>query len=226
MCVYCLNDVPIRNWDHVMPLSWYPDTTPANLERWKIPSCVPCNSDHGRNEEDLLLRLMMCFGNDDARAAGIPQRIIRSMNPSHATSARDRRARLARFRAVGRDMIRGSARSGGESIIPNFGREESGASETRIMVSGEWLGKLAEKIVRGFVYLQRQELIRDDHRIEWFLLEDNSGAYEIMRAATVYSVGPGIIVRYLHTGESAVASAFIIEIWNRLKLYATVNPPE
>ncbi|HKA36754.1 MAG TPA: hypothetical protein VKH43_08025, partial [Thermoanaerobaculia bacterium] len=40
------------------------------------------------------------------------------------------------------------------------------------------------------------------------------------------SVGPGISVHYLHTGEDAVASMLKIEIWNRLKLYATVNPTD
>jgi hypothetical protein len=30
-----------RDWDHVFPISWYPDTTPPDLEKWKIPSCLP-----------------------------------------------------------------------------------------------------------------------------------------------------------------------------------------
>jgi hypothetical protein len=31
-CVHCLKDVEERNSDHVFPASWYPDSTPPNLE--------------------------------------------------------------------------------------------------------------------------------------------------------------------------------------------------
>lgn len=43
-CVHCLMEVPARNWDHVIPRSWYPDATPEDLEKWKVPSCVECNA--------------------------------------------------------------------------------------------------------------------------------------------------------------------------------------
>src|SRR5713101_3511088 len=120
-CVYCLQTFEVRSWDHVMPRSWYPDTTPSDLERWQVPSCTPCNAAHGRNEEDLLLRLMMCFGNDDARAAGIPQRIIRSIDPRRARNNRDARARAARHRGLGQDMFTASTAGSGAGLIPNFG---------------------------------------------------------------------------------------------------------
>ena len=51
-CVHCLKDVEERNSDHVFPESWYPDSTPPNLEKWQIPSCIPCNSEYGKLEQD------------------------------------------------------------------------------------------------------------------------------------------------------------------------------
>jgi hypothetical protein len=42
-CVHCLQDPVELTWDHVLPVSWYPTTTPPNLEKWQIPSCWPCN---------------------------------------------------------------------------------------------------------------------------------------------------------------------------------------
>jgi hypothetical protein len=42
-CVHCFKDVEGRNSDHVFPASWYPDSTPPDLEKRQIPSCIPCN---------------------------------------------------------------------------------------------------------------------------------------------------------------------------------------
>ena len=224
--MYCRTEVEVRNWDHVIPRSWFPDTIPPDLERWTVPSCPQCNAAHGRNEEYLLVRLIMCFGNDDARSAGIPERVIRSMDPRHGRDAGDARARAARHRELGRDMVDAPDPAIRAGVIPNFGPDESGGGGRAIQISGESLATIAEKVVRGFTYRRIGELIQDTHRIEWFLLEEDAGrgALDLMRGAEEHSLGPGILVRYLHTGEDAVASAFVIEIWNRLKLYATVNP--
>src|SRR5947208_16017660 len=39
-CVHCLKDVAERNSDHVFPASWYPDSTPPNLEKWHSKNSV------------------------------------------------------------------------------------------------------------------------------------------------------------------------------------------
>jgi hypothetical protein len=209
-----------------MPKAWYPDTTPADLERWKVPSCIACNSTHGQNEEDLLLRLMMCFSNDDVRTAGIPQRVIRSMDPRHARNDRDRRARVARFKEVGRDLVRAPDPSDARGLVPNFGPREPGASDLAIRIGDERLWKFGRKVVRGFVYLQRGTLIPNTHRIETFLLRDDPVLDQLLAPTTIHGIGPGISVRYGHTGEDEVASVLKIQIWNRLNVYATVNPTE
>ena len=64
----CLADEVEITSDHVFPRSWYPDTTPANLEKWQMPSCRQCNADFGRMEEDLLLVLALCA---DPNADGV-----------------------------------------------------------------------------------------------------------------------------------------------------------
>ena len=35
-CVHCLKEGVERNWDHVFPNSWYPDTTAADMEKCKF----------------------------------------------------------------------------------------------------------------------------------------------------------------------------------------------
>ena len=44
-CVYCLKLFEELTSDHVFPKSWYPETTPENLEKWQMPACVECNQE-------------------------------------------------------------------------------------------------------------------------------------------------------------------------------------
>ena len=95
VCVHCLKYFDEMTWDHVFPEAWYPSTTPENLAKWKIPSCRRCNKDYGELEEDLLLRLGMCVSPDAAGAAGIGDRVLRSVDPAAARSAPVRPNELA-----------------------------------------------------------------------------------------------------------------------------------
>lgn len=70
-CVHCLKESLELTWDHVFPQAWYPDTTPANLEKWKIPACLECNQLHSKSEGDLLVNLAMCIDPDDRFRAGL-----------------------------------------------------------------------------------------------------------------------------------------------------------
>jgi hypothetical protein len=55
--MHCLKHPVQLDWDHVFPESWYPKTTPPNLEKWKVPSCIPSNSALGVIEDRLLIQL-------------------------------------------------------------------------------------------------------------------------------------------------------------------------
>src|SRR5437899_2162775 len=94
-CVHCLKDVEERNFDHVFPESWYPDSTPPNLEKWQIPSCIPCNRDYGKLEQDFLLKVGLCLDPFDPASASIVQKSLRSLKPAAARTARDARHRQA-----------------------------------------------------------------------------------------------------------------------------------
>src|SRR6266540_4450561 len=73
-CVHCCRLVDELTWDHVFPKAWYPDDTPENLEKWKIPACRRCNVEYGELEQDLLLRLGMSIGPEEAKATGIAEK--------------------------------------------------------------------------------------------------------------------------------------------------------
>jgi hypothetical protein len=94
-CVHCLADPVARNWDHIFPKSWYPDTSATNLYKWQIPSCVPCNSALGAIEEDFLRRIALCLDPFDPASRSIVQKALRSMKPTEARNERDRNVRGA-----------------------------------------------------------------------------------------------------------------------------------
>ena len=70
-CVYCLRFFKKLTSDHVFPKSWFPDTTPQNMEKWQIPSCENCNTEYSKIENDLLQRFGMCVDPDSIAAKGI-----------------------------------------------------------------------------------------------------------------------------------------------------------
>src|SRR6266851_4649627 len=78
-CVHCLRVSEELTRDHAFPNSWYPDTTPKSVQRWTAPSCLRCNNELGRFEEDLLLRVVLCIDPRMPAVAGVAARALRSL---------------------------------------------------------------------------------------------------------------------------------------------------
>lgn len=93
ICVHCLKMAQKRNWDHVFPQGWYPDTTPQNLEKWKIPTCKNCNDEYGKIEDELGIILSACVDPTSSQASGIWKKTLRALDPSQGKNERDRNAR-------------------------------------------------------------------------------------------------------------------------------------
>jgi 5-methylcytosine-specific restriction endonuclease McrA len=70
-CVHCLKPLEKKTKDHVFPSSWYPETTPANIQRWTVPSCAECNGKFGEMEKELFIRAVICVGPVKGEAAGL-----------------------------------------------------------------------------------------------------------------------------------------------------------
>ena len=100
-CVHCLMWVKELTDDHVFPKSWYPLSTPKNLAKWKIPDCSPCNGKHGRNENELLLRLGKHFDPGEPEFGDIADKSMRATDPGFARDTRD-----AHFRTRMRVQLR------------------------------------------------------------------------------------------------------------------------
>lgn len=229
LCVHCVCHHQELTWDHVFPRAWYPDTTPANLEKWKMPACRECNREHGQLEEELLLRLGMCVSRTDSKAAGISEKALRSIQPEAARSARDRAARAARRAAVLREVERMPA-APEYGLLPGFGRraEAADATVTTVTIAADTLVKLGTKLVRGITYVTRGTCI-DPVRyvIEVFLAREGDPQVAainamIRRLGATLDREPGISVAHAHAADDREQGLFLIEIWGRLRLHGSV----
>lgn len=224
-CVHCLKQFERLNWDHVFPKSWYPDTTPNNLYKWQIPSCIHCNNEYGLLEKDLMIRIGLCLDPNDSSCAGIVDKAMRSIDPNKGKNNKDKRARLKK-----RQQILGQMIQEGEipesSIYPNFGlHADISDKQYAVTINANSIKKLNEKIVRGIMYIDDGLFIEPPYEIESFTLTDESAQpiiNTIEKFGSVHAREPGIIVKRATVQEDKLSSVFLIDIWGRFKMYSTI----
>ena len=219
-CVHCLRHLEKRTWDHVFPRSWYPNTTPLNIEKWKIPTCAECNGNYGRLKEDLLWRLGLCVDPVEQASLGVTDKVLRSIKPEFAKSPRDATARRRKLEKIIKQLkiVRRLPQAG---VLPNFGLIPGldYPAIVEIPIDSEALERLGQKIIRGMTFIATGQLIDESYSINLYFLEDEKGrdfvATVQAHGATTKS-GPGIKVSYAFTDEGGAASLWYIEIWRRL----------
>jgi hypothetical protein len=188
----------------------------------KVPACIPCNSEHGRNEQFLLTELMLCFDEEDKRVVGIPERALRAIDPNQGTTPADRAARAAELKRI-KSRLR-NLPPGSPSFYPFF-RPEAGADTGSVGVEAWRLHMLGEKIVRGISLLDTGLLIPPSYSVSFHSLGEKDAEFleqGLAARGSVQSIGPGFIVRSIRWSEP-IEAAFQITIWERLRLTATVE---
>jgi hypothetical protein len=229
-CVHCLREVEERNWDHVLPASWYPETTPPDLEKWTAPSCIKCNSEYGKLEQDLLIRFGLCLDPHDTAAKGIVDKALRSIKPEYGRDAKDRKARLKKQKEILGEMRR-FPELPNRGIFPNFGPAHHPGPDGYygVQLDKKKIERLTEKIVRGVAFVQDEIFIDENYDLAIYFLED-SGAELVVEMIAQYGVqlhrGPGLIVKRAVIPEDPRAGLYAIEIWQRAKMYAAITPKE
>jgi hypothetical protein len=225
--VHCVNFFKNLTWDHVFPESWYPETTPPNIEKWEIPSCPACNQNYGRLEEDLMIRIGLCLDPSDPRCLGIPQKAIRAISPDLARNEDDKRAREAKRKQILSDCSFGP-HVPNHGFYPNFSNILNVPKEKQIVlnISPESVRKLNEKIVKGIVYLEDSHYIEPPFKISFYALEDRDSVSIVNSMKThgqIYAREPGITVTRAVLPEDRITSLYFIDIWGRFKMYAHVG---
>lgn len=224
-CIHCLIDYDELTSDHVFPDAWYPDSTPPNIEKWQAPSCPKCNSNHGKNENDLLQLIGLCLNPSEIKACGISKKALRAINPGR--NHKDSQHRLQRKQRTLRKLIP-SEKIPVESLYPSFGIRDETASEhlPGVLVPKDGLEMLAEKIVRGLTYVLDHKLVESDHVVSVLFLrppDDEQFINLLNTFGSEYHCGPGIKIRRGTCADDPVCGVYEIEIWGKLKMYATVE---
>jgi hypothetical protein len=228
-CVHCLALFEELTWDHVFPQAWYPDTTLANLEKWKIPSCLPCNALHAKGEAELLVRIGLCIDPDNPDNAGIVEKALRALTPAAARDERDARARAAHRQEILDQLFKGPDIPY-QAVYPGFGPQpgihDQEAERVAVPISATALRQLTEKIIRGITYIEDSKFIEPPYRVDQYVLDDE-GAGPIndilCRFGKVYERAPGITVRRAVVPEDQMTAVYAIEIWRRLTVYAILS---
>lgn len=219
-----------RTWDHVFPLSWYPESTQKNLEKWKVPVCLPCNNEYSAIEQDLLLRVGLCIDPHAVESAGIVPKVLRSLNPNMAESNRERKAREAKRAQILRQLLQGTDVVS-TAIYPNFEEKWGRPPEQQIGVPipKKAVDRLFEKIIRGIVFLQDGRFIEPPYSIDLYPLKEEDAPVftdPLNKFGKIYSRPPGVVVRRAVAHEDGVSSIFEIVIWGLFKTYAVVTASE
>lgn len=220
----------MRTWDHVFPKAWYPDTTAPDIFKWQVPSCLPCNNEYGRLEQDLLLRLGLCIDPKAAETSGIVPKVLRSLDPRFAKNEKDRRARQAkRDDIVGKSMI--GHRIPKTGIYPGLEERWGRPPEQQraITIKAKNVHRLVEKIVRGIFYLEDNRFLEPPYVVSFYAIHDRDAAPFVtllQQYGSIYAHEPGIVVRRAVAVEDKTSSVFSIDIWSTFKMFATVDAPE
>ena len=205
--------------DHVFPRSWYPESTPPDLEKWQIPTCSPCNHKFGRIEEDLLMRMGMCLDDDALASLGIGRKIVRALDPSRGRDERDADARLKRAAKLlaelhpprgDRPLVQATANPSGEAIgIPR-----------------DSLEKVGEKIIRGLIYIELEQYVGRDDDVVCDALPGPRDEFDLLARhyGSVLERGPGISVRWAKAPENPLYGMFHITLFGKYVLRGGVMP--
>ena len=225
-CVHCLEDNLERNWDHIFPVSWYPDSTPPNLEKWKVPSCIPCNDTLGIIEDEFLQLVSVCLDENNPASRSIVAKAKRARDPDSTGDETEKRHRQA-----ARDWLYSQLLHGKDipdkGIYPTLNNKWDTPKEDQVAVilpKGHFI-KITEKIVRGIFLLEDKHFIESPYMVDFFALAD-AGTEPIRellaKNGKLYVREPGIKVhRALAT--DGLTSAFEIDFWEQFQTHATVT---
>lgn len=230
-CVHCLNYFEEFTEDHIFPKSWYPDSTPQNMEKWVAPACFECNNRLGKIEDEAYKKLAICINSSDIAASGVSEKAINLYDLSSATNEKDRGRKEANVKKILPDLIYTDEMPKG--LMKNFGPTDniSGKSMLVNVSIPNLLNPITEKIVRGLEFKFRNKLIDLNRKITIIHPPeniDNIAPMEIENLNNILKIngiqvdrGPGFVVR--HAVDIHGTSLYHITIWGKIEIWVCVS---
>lgn len=223
-CVHCLRLSDSITEDHVPPRSWYPDTTPKSVQRWKVPACPECNKYLGQLERDLLIRLALCIDPHSDATSGIGALALRSLGIEAGELPKQEKAHREKLRAKVRSEFIPYAQS--EELpgkIPGLGAPDDQPSEWAIGIPWAGLSIIAEKIARGCEYKVKNRLIVPPYGLRTYVSESDVVPEPLASALRVFDFGPGIKIQRLFATEDHNVVLYWISLWRSLCLHVRID---
>jgi len=228
-CVHCGEGLAEETRDHVFPASWYPLTTPSEVERWTVPSCRKCNCTLGKKEKELFIRLAMCVDPRKAEAAGLSAKAMRSMGiGAEGLSVKERWHRRALKLKVMASMWRYEP---GTPTFPGFGLHRGFPTDEQIAINipSNLLQEVAKKIVRGCEYRLASRVIEEPYVVKVYFVHSENVPELVVRAfqtagAQTTQLGPGFRVTRVTAHDEPNSAIYKIIIWKTLVIYASILP--
>ncbi len=224
-CVHCRKAIEKKTKDHVFPRSWYPKTTPANVQRWTVPSCAECNGKFGEMEKELFVRLALCVDPRKAEAARLSKKAVESLGVGvPGISAEERQHRQALKERV---LNKAELYKPGIETFPGLGPHPGfpAHQQLAIRIPEKLLREVAQKIVRGCEYaVGNKRIIDPPYAVEIYFVreEDIRDVLMIFNAFGPVHVGPGFRVRRAVAHDDPNIVMYKIDIWGAWTIYASV----
>lgn len=223
-CVHCLRVPDSITADHIFPRSWYPDTTPATVQRWTVPCCTECNRELGKLERDLLVRLVLCVNPKSHATSGLASKALRSFGiDAEGLSERDKIHRGKLRDKVRSELMPHADLAGKPGRIPGLGPPDGSESQWSIPIPWAGLAIVAEKIVRGCEYKLKRRFVEAPYGMRIFVSPTDVLPEPYASASQLYELGPGCNVRRIFAREDPNVVLYWISIWNTLNLDVKID---
>lgn len=232
-CVHCGQALAkgTETRDHVFPKSWYPETTPDDVQRWTVPCCGDCNEKLGSMEKELFNRLALCVDPRKAEAAGLSERAMRAMGIGAEGLSEEetkiRRAQKLKIIEATKPYKAGTETLPGLGPHPGFREDE----QIQINIPADKLNRVAEKIVRGCEFVLAKRIIDEPYRVGIYFVHEHNVPDQVVRVfidpnAHKTELGPGFQVTRAAAHDEPGTVVYRIDIWRTLTIYASVLPKE
>jgi hypothetical protein len=230
-CVHCGQQLGDETRDHVFPKSWYPETTPGEIQRWTVPSCADCNNKLGGMERELFNRLALCVDPRKIEAAGLAAKAVRSMGIGteelSAKEAEHRRVQKLKITSATGPYETGTDTLPGLGPHPGFRDDEL----LRIDIPSDLLYVVAEKIVRGCEYVLANRIVEKPYNVNIYFVHEHHVPDLLARAfvgpsADITHLGPGFKVTRVTAHDEPNTVMYKVVVWGTLVIYAVILPEE
>lgn len=228
-CIHCRTALTHPTKDHVFPASWYPDSTPPNIQRWTVPSCAKCNHKFGAIEERPFVRFAMCVDPRKQAASGVWNKARRMLGIGVTGPSESEK----RIRKALKDEILAKAKpydgSAEAHVIPGFGPHAGfpNAPQIQIEISAKDVYEVAKKILRGCEYwLADGRIIDPPYELEVYVPREIPEVLMRLLQAGPDHLGPGCRIRRAVPVDEPMSPIYEILIWDTWKLFFSILPPE